>query len=210
MAVDHYFSERPAAASRPLPARLKLPDLDLELITDRGVFAYGQVDRGTHLLLRTIPPPVPGSELLDLGCGYGAVAVALARRCPGCRIWGVDVNERALALCEENTRRAGVDNLRVLPPSQVPEDIRFDAIYSNPPIRVGKERLRALLLGWLQRLKPGGSAYLVVQRALGSDSLAAWMDGNGYRVERMRSHHGYRVLEVHSASATAHDGDHAG
>jgi 16S rRNA G1207 methylase RsmC len=204
--VEHYFSEKPKAQSRPVHVRLQLDDVDLDLITDRGVFAYGQVDRGTALLLRTIPSPAPGGDVIDIGCGYGAVAVTVAKRCPGCRVWAVDVNERALALCEENARRAAVDNLRAVLPAEVPADIRFGALYSNPPIRVGKEALRGLLDGWLRRLDPGGRAYLVVQRALGSDSLAGWLVAHGHRVERLRSRGGYRVLEVHAASDTPHHG----
>lgn len=204
--MEHYFSDKPKVPSRPVHIRLTLDDLELDLITDRGVFAYGQVDRGTELLLRTIPSPAPPGDVLDIGCGYGPVAVTVARRCPACRVWAVDVNERALALCEENARRAAVDNLRAVLPAEVPADIRFRALYSNPPIRVGRDALRGLLAGWLRRLDAGGRAYLVVQRALGSDSLAAWLATQGHRVERLRSRAGYRVLEVHAASGTPHHG----
>jgi 16S rRNA (guanine1207-N2)-methyltransferase len=202
--VEHYFSENPKVASRPAVARLSLPDLELELLTDRGVFAYGQVDRGTQLLLRTIPPPPPHGVLLDLGCGYGAVAVTVAKRCPSCRVWAVDVNERAVALCEQNARSAGVDNVHAVVPSRLPPDLRFAALYSNPPIRVGKQSLRDLLSVWISRLEPDGHGYLVVQRALGSDSLAAWLTGLGRSVERMRSRSGYRVLDVHGTAASDH------
>ncbi len=210
MGVEHYFSAKPKVASRPARVHLRLPDLDLELITDRGVFAYGQVDRGTRILLRSIPPPPLRSDLLDLGCGYGAVALTLAKRCPTCTIWAVDVNERALALCEENARSAGVDNVRAMLPAEVKPDVRFAAVYCNPPIRVGKQAMHELLSSWLDRLLPDGHAYVVAQRNLGADSLAAWMTQRGHQVERLRSSGGYRVLNVHAASATAHDGPRDG
>lgn len=206
MDLRHYFSPTPDVPSLPRTVRLSLPDVQLQLVTDRGVFAYGAVDRGTDLLLRTAPNPV-GGELLDLGCGYGAVAITLAKRCPGCRVWAVDVNRRALALCAENARRAGAGNVTVVPPDAVPKAVRFRSLYSNPPIRVGKQRLHELLGAWLDRLEPDASGYLVVQRALGSDSLLAWLAGRGHRVERLRSRGGYRVLEVHACSGSAHHGD---
>jgi len=202
--VEHYFSRNPRVESKPATVRLSLPDLELDLLTDRGVFAYGQVDRGTQVLLRTIPRPPAQGDLLDVGCGYGAIAIALAKRSPDSRVWAVDVNERALALCEENARGAGVDNLQAVIPDEVPGSVRFAGVYSNPPIRLGKQRLHDLLHTWLQRLAPTGHAYLVVQRALGSDSLATWLAASGYAVHRVRSSSGYRVLEVHSAPGSDH------
>jgi len=79
---SHYFEARPAVASRPRTVRLRLAGLDLELQSDRGVFGSKGVDLGTMVLLREAPAPPPGDELLDLGCGYGPIAIVLAR--PGC------------------------------------------------------------------------------------------------------------------------------
>lgn len=210
MSEQHYFTAQPRTASRPARIRVELPDLSVELLTDRGVFAYAQLDRGTETLLRTIPTPARGSRLLDLGCGYGAVSITLAKRCPSCTIWAVDVNERALALCEENARNLGVENVRTMLPDEVPADIRFNAIYTNPPIRVGKERLHELLATWLDRLQPGGRAYLVAQRNLGADSLAAWLRERGHPVDRIRSRSGYRVLEARPLTANPHHAGHDG
>jgi len=192
-----YFEERPTARSRPNSVRLALPDVGpFELVTDRGVFAADRVDPGTMVLLRAIPPlPVDG-HLLDLGCGYGPIALTLAARSPRATVWAVDVNERALQLTTQNARAAGLANVVVVPPEGVPADVRFTAMYSNPPIRIGKPALHALLERWLARLEPGASAWLVVQRHLGSDSLAAWLREEGREVTRRRSSRGYRVLEV--------------
>jgi 16S rRNA (guanine1207-N2)-methyltransferase len=203
--VEHYFSEHPRVASHPAHVRLTLPDLELDLLTDRGVFAYGQIDRGTQVLLRTAPVPI-GGDLLDLGCGYGAVAVTLAKRCPSCRIWAIDINERALALCAENARSTGADNIQAVQPAEVPENVRFAGVYSNPPIRVGKESLHDLLSKWLDRLQTDGHGYVVIQRALGSDSLAAWLGRRGHLVERLRSRGGYRVLDIRSRAGADHHG----
>jgi 16S rRNA (guanine1207-N2)-methyltransferase len=193
---SHYFEARPAAASRPRTVRLRLGELNLELQADRGVFGSRGVDLGTMVLLREGPPPPESGDLLDLGCGYGPIALALARRAPGARVWAVDVNERALGLTRVNAEAARTPNVTAMAPEQVPPEVRFDAIYSNPPVRVGKAPLHELLLRWLPRLTPGGAAYLVVQRNLGSDSLAKWLGEQGFEVSRLKSKKGYRILEV--------------
>src|SRR5919108_5031794 len=191
-----YFEARPEVASRPRTVRLRLPDLELELRADRGVFGFKGVDLGTEVLLREAPAPPASGDVLDLGCGYGPIAIALARRAPGARVWAVDVNERAVELTRANAAAAGASNVTSMTPDAVPAGARFDAIYSNPPVRVGKGPLHGLLETWLPRLKPGGVAYLVVQRNLGSDSLAAWLADKGWKVARLKSKKGYRVLEV--------------
>lgn len=208
MTQDHYFTADPKVPSRPRTIRISLPDRTVELDTDRGVFAHGHIDFGTDLLLRTILPPPPG-DLVDVGCGYGAIAITLALRQPAARVWAVDVNRRALELCARNAERAGASNVVATHPDAVPEDLRFAGVYSNPPVRLGKTGLHELLLHWIARLDPGRTATLVVQRHLGADSLAAWLARLGHRVERVRSRGGYRVLEVHAPAESPHDDSRA-
>ena len=193
---QQYFAARPDARSDEGTVRVRLPDLDLELTTDRGVFAGRRLDAGTDTLLRRGEQIVPDSAVLDLGCGYGPIAVVLARRNPDAVVWAVDVNERARDLCARNTRDIGLANVWVAAPDDVPDDVRFAAIWSNPPIRIGKVALHALLLRWLARLTPGGTAHLVVHKHLGSDSLARWLAEQGFTVVRRASHQGYRLLDV--------------
>jgi 16S rRNA (guanine1207-N2)-methyltransferase len=197
-AAGHYFDPSPAIASRPATVDLTLPDLQLTLTTDRGVFGTGGIDPGTKYLLLDGPVPDPGTDghLLDLGCGYGPIALALARRAPGATVWAVDVNERARALAAANADAVGATNVRVAAPEEVPDDVRFTGIWSNPPIRIGKPALHALLLTWLDRLVPSGHAWLVVHKHLGSDSLARWLDRVGFPAQRLGSRAGYRILEV--------------
>lgn len=194
--VPHYFDRRPAAESRPRTVTLRLPDLTLQLASDSGVFSRAGVDSGTRFLLRRAPRPPLAGDVLDLGCGYGPIAVALGLRSPGARVWAVDVNERALALTAANAAACGCANVRTALPDDLPEDLRFAAAYSNPPVRIGLERLHNLLTLWLDRLLPDGAAHLVVHRHLGSDSLARWLLERGYRVDRLASHAGYRILAV--------------
>ena len=193
---SHYFDPVPAAPSKPRLVFLHLPDLDLELQADRGVFGSRGLDLGTVTLLKEAPAPPATGHLLDLGSGYGPIAITLARRSPAAQVWAVDVNERALELAAANAAALDAPNVTTAKPDAVPEDIRFAAIYSNPPVRVGKAALHELLTEWLRRLDAGGHAYLVVQRNLGADSLASWLREQGYQVTRLKSKKGYRVLDV--------------
>jgi 16S rRNA (guanine1207-N2)-methyltransferase len=193
---EHYFAKQPSAQSRPGTVDLVLPDLHLRLATDRGMFSPDRVDLGTRVLLESVPPPPDGGELLDLGCGYGPIALTMAARSPQAIVWGVDVNERALECGRSNAQAAGLDNVRFCLAEEMPAGTRFAAIWSNPPIRIGKPALHALLTTWLSRLAPGGRAHLVVQKNLGSDSLQRWLEGEGWAAERLTSRAGYRVLAV--------------
>jgi len=193
---QQYFAERPAAARRPGQVHVVTADLHLELATDSGVFSPSRLDPGTRLLLETAPPPPAAGDLLDLGCGYGALALVLAARSPGARVWAVDVNTRARALCAANAERAGLANVSCTAPDDPALPRTFGLIWSNPPIRIGKTALHGLLTAWLARLEPAGCAYLVVQRHLGSDSLQRWLQTSGWQAERIAARSGYRVLRA--------------
>jgi 16S rRNA (guanine1207-N2)-methyltransferase len=197
---SQYFSEQPSGSELRRTISAQIWGRELTLITAGGVFAADWLDRGTAVLLRTSPIPQGSPRILDLGCGYGPIALAIALHCPGAVVDAVDVNERALALCRENAKALGVaDRVRVLRPEQVEPDVRYDEIWSNPPIRIGKQSLHELLLGWLARLAPDGVARLVVGKNLGSDTLQRWLIEQGYSCERVASSKGFRVLVIRSA-----------
>ena len=190
----HYFDEDPAAPSDPRVVSLVLPDLTVELASDRGVFSSDRVDPGTRYLLLEAPAPAPEvATALDLGCGYGPIARTLCARAPGAHVWAVDVNERARSLAATNLADC---DATVAAPDDVPPDVRFDLIWSNPPIRIGKAALHELLGRWLPRLTPDGVAVLVVQKHLGADSLAKWIEAEIGSCRRIGSRQGYRLLEV--------------
>ena len=194
---DHYFSTDPGSAYQTRVVTASAWGEELRLESASGVFSFGRVDAGTAVLLRATRPPDTGDTLLDLGCGYGVIACALARARPDARVWAVDVNERALALTRRNADRLGVgERVNVGSPDAVPPDLRFDGIWSNPPIRVGKQALHELLLGWLPRLTDTGEAMLVVGKNLGADSLQRWLAEHGYSCDRVASAKGFRVLRV--------------
>ncbi|MFZ6002727.1 MAG: class I SAM-dependent methyltransferase [Actinomycetota bacterium] len=196
-AQGHYFARDPAVGSRPGEVRLDLPDRSLVLATDRGVFAGDRVDAGTKHLLLEAPKPPENGTFVDVGCGYGAIACTLAARAPLATVWAVDVNSRALDLCRHNAARLALSNVRVAEPAQIPDDLGLDLIWSNPPIRIGKQALHELLDAWLTRLRPKGRAVLVVHKNLGADSLQRWLESGGRPTERLCSRSGYRILEVH-------------
>jgi 16S rRNA G1207 methylase RsmC len=196
--TDHYFSATTETPSKPKTFTFQFNGRDLEVRTDRGVFSYGALDKGTKVLLEHVPSPADG-PVLDLGCGAGAIALALATH--GTTVFAVDTNLRALELTKQNATNNGLGNVKVLSPNQVPDDQRFVTIWSNPPIRIGKEALHDMLNQWLPRLLPDGEAWLVVQKNLGADSLHTWLQTMGYSVERVASRKGFRVLRITHARA---------
>lgn len=191
-----YFSSDPGAASRPRQVRFRMDARFYELASDAQVFSADRLDPGTAVLLRTAPMPL-GERLLDMGCGYGPIACVLATRLPTAQVWAVDVNPRALDLTAANARALGLgERVHTAEPDGVPGETTFDEIWSNPPIRIGKAALHEMLLRWLPRLAPDGTAWLVVAKNLGSDSLARWLVDQGYEATRFASERGYRVLAV--------------
>lgn len=198
---EHYFSAEPSAGSRTTDYSFVHGGRELSLSAETGVFASHGLDKATAVLLDTVRrhgvPELPdGATVVDLGCGSGAIACALAVTYPHARVIAVDVNERARALTAANAARNGLGNVQVLAPGQVDDSLVADAIWSNPPIRIGKDALHDLLDRWLPRLSPAGRALLVVGRNLGADSLAGWIASRGFSVSRAASSKGFRVLDV--------------
>ncbi len=202
---QHYFSEDPQAASRRKEFAVTGTDGELTLSTDAGVFSQHGLDKGTSIFLEVMAkydgtPIANGSFLCDIGCGSGAIALSLAVRYPACTVYAVDTNQRARDICRENATRNGLGNIVVLPPEEIDPKIRFAALWSNPPIRIGKSALHELLELWLARLDTGGTAYLVVNKNLGADSLSQWISGLSYPTTRLASRNGFRVLELKAQS----------
>ena len=202
--TDHYFTAEPASAAERRALRVFLADRELMVETAPGVFCPDRVDIGTAVLLREAPEPPAHGNLLDLGCGWGPIALSLGLHSPHASIWAVDVNQRALGLARDNAKTLGIPDFHAVIPAEVPAEIRFSAIWSNPPIRVGKEMLHDMLLTWLPRLEAGGTAYLVVQKNLGADSLQRWLAGRleamepgAFAVGRHATAKGFRLLSVH-------------
>lgn len=199
MAGEHYFSPDPQSPLRTSVRTLTLRGHEVTLETASGTFSPGGLDAGTEVLLKYAPATPESGTFLDIGCGWGPLAIALALEAPGASVWGVDVNDRALQVARDNAENLGLANITVTQPHDVPEAQSFDLIWSNPPIRVGKQALHEILALWLPRLGRDGEAYLVVAKKLGADSLLEWLNSgviphiNAQRIETSR---GYRILRV--------------
>jgi 16S rRNA G1207 methylase RsmC len=194
---EHYFTAAPATPEERRPLTVELAGRRVTVVTAAGIFSPDRVDIGTAVLLAQAPDPPTEGTLLDLGCGWGPVALTFGMLSPGADVYAVDVNERALTLARDNAASLGLKRIRVCRPDEVPGDVRFASIWSNPPIRVGKVVLHDLLRTWLPRLEADGTAYLVVQKNLGSDSLQRWIASElGMPCERYATSRGFRVLAV--------------
>ncbi|MCL8027272.1 class I SAM-dependent methyltransferase [Nocardioides bruguierae] len=197
--AEHYFTADPSVPFARTRVETHVWGQDLVLSSGSGVFAHGRLDIGTSVLFRETEPPT-APRLLDLGCGYGVIGLAAALASPTSHVTSVDVNERALLLTRGNAADLGVeDRVTACLPDEVPAEAEFDEIWSNPPIRIGKQALHELLLRWLPRLAPGGRAVMVVGKNLGGDSLQRWLGEQGWPTERIASAKGFRVLETHRA-----------
>lgn len=194
--MSHYFETPGDASFTTHDFNARIFGRDLTFAAAPGVFSGSRLDLGTSVLLREIDPPVAG-RVLDLGCGVGTIAIGLALASPEVCVDAIDVNERAVELTRRNAESHQVsDRVRAMTPDAVAPDVVYDEIWSNPPIRIGKEALHSLLLTWLPRLAPGGAAYLVVGRNLGADSLQAWLTEVGFPTQRLASAKGFRVLRA--------------
>jgi 16S rRNA G1207 methylase RsmC len=194
-ADEHYFSADPSVPFRRVPVTFSAWGHSLSLDSGSGVFAQGRLDIGTAVLFREVAPPADG-RILDLGCGYGAIGLAIASAVPSATVTGVDVNERAVLLANENAAALGLSSqFSAVTPAAAPAEATYDELWSNPPIRIGKAALHELLLTWFARLVPGGRAVMVVGKNLGGDSLQRWLEGQGYPTSRVGSAKGFRVLE---------------
>ncbi|WP_341952210.1 methyltransferase [Salinibacterium sp. TMP30] len=199
MANEHYFSSTPESDLKLRTIHATIAGVERELVTSNGIFSPMRIDAGTQVLLSNVPAPPPGGNLLDLGCGWGPMALTLALESPHATVWAVDVNERALDLVRANAKKLSIPNINAVLPADVPDDITFMSIWSNPPIRVGKDELHNILETWLPRLELDADAWLVVQRNLGSDSLHRWMESTfpkEFTFTRAATHKGYRVLRA--------------
>lgn len=199
MSEEHYFSAEPKGPLKLKSIEIPVAGVMQQVSTASGTFSPQQLDVGTKVLIDQMDQAPKEGNILDLGSGWGPVSLNLAKLRPLATVWAVDVNTRSLELTAKNAKDLGLSNIKTSTPEQVPKDLTFSGIWSNPPIRIGKKELHEMLLLWLPRLESKASAYLVVQKNLGSDSLQRWLAeelNDGYEVSRHTSEKTYRVIAV--------------
>ena len=193
---NHYFDQNPKSASNRQKVEVELGGRTISVFTDSGVFSSQGVDKGTQILLNLSEFVAPEGKIMDLGSGWGAISIHLALVNPALQIVAVEVNSRAVDLLNSNTRELGLSAVTTRVLDEI-EPNSIDQIWSNPPIRIGKNALHELLIDAFSKLKPKGEAFLVVQKHLGADSLAKWMEQEqGHGVEKIENSKGFRVFKV--------------
>ena len=191
---DHYYTEIPASAHDERRIRLTALGHALDFITDAGVFSRDGLDRGTEILLNALPPL--RGRVLDLGCGWGAVGVALGKAYPDLDIVMTDVNTRAAELARRNLGLNGVKAEVVQGDGYAAISGAFDAIITNPPIRAGKALIYGLFDDARTRLNPGGALYIVIRKQQGAPSALKHLQETWPQAEMIEREAGYWVLRA--------------
>ena len=191
---DHYYTEDPRSAHDERRIALRALGNELTFITDAGVFSRDELDRGTEVLLNALPP-LQG-RVLDLGCGWGAVGVALGKRYPALDIVMTDINSRAVGLARRNLAENGVSATVVQGDGFAQVEGCFDAIVTNPPIRAGKAVVYGLFDQARARLKPNGALYVVIRKQQGAPSALKYLGETYARAETIDRGSGFHVIRA--------------
>ena len=190
-----YYEREPQSASREVACVFSYHGNRLTFQTDAGVFSKGELDQGTRLLLDALPDL--SGDVLDLGCGWGAIGIAVKKAFPQTNVTMVDVNLRALGLCERNAQANGVEVLCLESDGMAALSGRqFDAVITNPPIRAGKQKVYEMLSGAAEALKEDGSLYLVIRKQQGAESCMRFLSAYFETVEKLDRSAGFWVIRA--------------
>ena len=198
MSHEHYFSADPSAPAKLTEVDIEVGGQVLKLSASSGTFSSERLDPGTRVLLGLWELFPTDGIVLDLGCGWGPIGLSIAKLQPATEVVGVDVNQRSVELANANAKRNGLENFTAFLDKDLDPNLEIDHIWSNPPIRIGKENLHDLLRNYLSRLKPTGDAYLVVQKQLGAESLQRWIAKQWpeREVTKVENSKGFRVIRI--------------
>ncbi|SFJ37629.1 class I SAM-dependent methyltransferase [Thermoflavimicrobium dichotomicum] len=195
---EHYYSSKPTAKSEEREIQAKLLDQSLVFYTDRGVFSKKGVDFGSRLLIETVSIEHE-RVILDLGCGYGPIGIAMAKAYPQLSVVMLDINERAVELAKKNVVRNQVSNRIELLVSDgffAVSERRFDAILFNPPIRIGKSAVYALFAQSREHLESGGKLWVVIRKQQGAASAKAELERIFDQVDVVEQKKGYWIIRA--------------
>lgn len=192
---DQYYTREPSSESKPTPCDFNYRGHALHFMTDAGVFSKGELDQGTRLLIDALPEL--HGEVLDLGSGWGAIGVSLAKANPDCHVTMADVNLRALGLCESNAAKNGV-RVTCVESNGMSAVMgqTFDAVVTNPPIRAGKQVIYQMFADAAKSLNAGGALYLVIRKQQGAESCMKYLKTLYGSVEKLDKSAGFWVLKA--------------
>lgn len=192
---DQYYTADPSSESRPVPCAFPYRGHGLSFMTDAGVFSKGELDVGSRLLLDALP--TLQGDVLDIGCGWGAIGIAVAKANKQSRVTMLDVNRRALGLCQENCLRNGV-TAEILESDGMAAVLgrKFDAIITNPPIRAGKQVIYKMFADAATSLNAEGALYLVIRKQQGAESCVKYLKTLFNEVDKLDKSAGFWVLKA--------------
>ncbi len=201
---DQYYTADPTSESNPVPCAFPYRGYGLTFTTDAGVFSKGELDAGSRLLLDALP--ALKGDVLDIGCGWGAIGVAIAKANKAAKVTMVDVNHRALDLCRDNCARNGV-SAEVLESDGMTAVMgtKFDAIVTNPPIRAGKQIIYRMFADAAVSLNEGGALYLVIRKQQGAESCVKYLKTLFETVEKINKSAGFWVLKATEPKEATND-----
>lgn len=192
---EQYFSTSPDAAHDIRVITVSVLDEDLTFMTDAGVFSKGALDEGSEILLKALPPL--GGRVLDLGAGWGAIGLTLAKKYPDAGFVLSEINPRAMELCEKNRVKNRLENAAVvLSDAFSAVEGTFDTIITNPPIRAGKDVIYAMFDTSFERLNEGGRLFIVIRVKQGAASAVKHLEEKFASVRTIERKKGYHVIEA--------------
>lgn len=191
--TNMYYEKNPEVAHEIRDIAVNLLGHRFHFLTDSGVFSKRMVDYGSQVLLDTLELEKE-KKLLDVGCGYGPIGLALAKVFE-VEATLIDINERALDLAEKNAIANQITAKIVA--SNLYENIseKYDYIVSNPPIRAGKKVVHEVISGAVDHLMDGGSLTIVIQKKQGAPSAKKKMEEIFGNCAIKRKDKGYYILE---------------
>ena len=191
--TNMYYEDNRDLAHDVQELSVELLGLPLHFLTDAGVFSKNAIDYGSRVLLDNFQPE-GAKTLLDVGCGYGTLALTLAKKY-GLKATLVDVNSRALDLAKKNADKNNIEVNGIFL-SNIYDNVegKFDAIISNPPIRAGKEVVHTILSDAYEHLNDDGHLTIVIQKKQGAPSAQKKMKDVFANCEIVAKDKGYYIL----------------
>ncbi len=200
--MEHYFIAKEHKEEDFFEFKAYVEGYEFTLKSCDSVFSKDEVDYGTNLLIKTFiknqETDLKGKTILDIGCGYGIIGLALSRVYKEANIDMCDINSVAVELTKHNALKNHAKNIRDIKQSNAYESIseKYDFIITNPPIKAGKENLLNILLGAHEHLKEGGQLWLVIKKKHGEDSIKKALSQVFQEVEVMKRDAGYYILKA--------------